>query len=134
MIILERIKCEKYVRVILVDKAKAIIEKYRKEAYMNYVFPVFKLKNTTEARMYKRASRVSASVNKTLKKICEYLKIREKVTWSSARSSFISKMIDEGYHPLQIAEQVGNSPQTIYKHYYTHSDKEKMRQQMNEWI
>ena len=58
-------------------------------------------------------SRVGGKVNKTLQKICDHLGIREKVYWSSARSSFISKMIDEGYHPLQVAEQVGNSPQTI---------------------
>ena len=40
-------------------------------------------------------------------------------------------MIDEGFHPLQVAELAGNSPQTIYRHYYTISDKEKMRNSMN---
>jgi len=41
-------------------------------------------------------------------------------------------MIDEGFHPLQIAELAGNSPQAIYRHYYTISNKEKMKEKMNE--
>ena len=40
-------------------------------------------------------------------------------------------MVDEGYHPLQVAEQVGNSPQTIYKYYYTITNKEEVREGMN---
>ena len=51
--------------------------------------------------------------------------------WSSARASFITRMLDEGYHPFQVAEQAGNSPQTIYKYYYTITNKEQMRQEMN---
>ena len=41
-------------------------------------------------------------------------------------------MIDEGYHPLQVAEQVGNSPQTIYKYYYTITNPEEVREKMNQ--
>lgn len=58
-------------------------------------------------------------------------------TWISniklgaARSSYILKMIDEGYHPLQVAEQAENTPQTIYGYYYTINDKEKMLEEMN---
>lgn len=33
-------------------------------------------------------------------------------------------MIDEFSSPLQVAELAGNSPLTIYRHYYTISDKE----------
>ena len=35
----------------------------------------------------------------------------------AALSSYILKMIDEGYHPLQVAELAGNTPQTIYRYY-----------------
>ena len=113
-------------RVVLIDKAAEIIERYRTESYMNYVFPVFKWKKMDQVHMYATVKRVGNKVNKTLQKICDYLGIREKVYWSSARSSFISKMIDEGYHPLQVAEQVGNSPQTIYKYYYTITNPERL--------
>lgn len=131
MIIYERIKLDRVARVVLIDKAAEIIERYRTESYMNYVFPVFKWKKMDQAHMYATVSRVSCKVNKTLQKICDHLGIREKVYWSSARSSFISKMIDEGYHPLQVAEQVGNSPQTIYKYYYTITNPEEVREKMN---
>lgn len=128
----ERIKCNKRVNVILVDKAKALIEKYKKEAYKDYVFPIFKKEDKPERNKYELVSRLTVRVNKTLHKICQHENIKEKVTWSTARSCFISKLIDEGYHPLQIAEQVGNNPQTIYKYYYINTNKEKMREHMNE--
>lgn len=127
----ERMKCDKMVKIVLVDKARDLIEKYRKESSMNYVFPIFKKRNMTQVQMYGRAKRISAGVNSTLKKVCTKLNINEKVTWSTARSSFISLMVDEGYHPMQIAEQVGNSPNTIYKHYYTNTDCEKVKEHMN---
>lgn len=132
MIVYERIKLDRVARVVLIDKAAEIIERYRTESYMNYVFPVFKWKKMDQAHMYATVKRVGNKVNKTLQKICDYLGIREKIYWSSARSSFISKMIDEGYHPLQVAEQVGNSPQTIYKHYYTITNPEEVREKMND--
>lgn len=131
MIVYERIKLDRVARVLLIDKAAEIIERYRTEGYMNYVFPVFKWKKMDQAHLYATVSRVSCKVNRTLQKICDHLGIREKVYWSSARSSFISKMVDEGYHPLQVAEQVGNSPQTIYKYYYTITNKEEVREGMN---
>jgi hypothetical protein len=99
---------------------------------MNYVFPIFKKCNQSEKNRYELVSRLTVKVNKTLRKICVHQGIREKVTWGTARSCFITKLIDEGYHPLQIAEQVGNNPQTIYKYYYINTNKEKMRKHLNE--
>lgn len=130
----ERIKCNKQVRVVLIDKAKELIKKYRKEAYMNYVFPIFKRHDQSEKHKYELVSRLTVKVNKTLKKICLHQGINEKVTWGTARSSFITKLIDEGYHPLQVAELVGNNPQTIYKYYYINTNKEKMRKHLNELL
>ncbi|MFR9166177.1 MAG: hypothetical protein ACLVKO_08195 [Dysgonomonas sp.] len=81
---------------------------------------------------YDESKQDSDKYNKFLKKACLNLSISKKVTWSCARSGFISKMIDEGYHPSQVAELAGNCPRTIYKYYYTNSDKEKVREHMNE--
>lgn len=132
MIVYERIKIDQFARAILTDKATSIIKKYDHESYMNFVFPIIKKRVMTQEQQYGRVERTVGNVNKTLKKICDHLGIHEHITWSCARSSFISKMVDEGYHPLQIAEQAGNSPQTIYKHYYSITDKEEMRTRMNE--
>lgn len=132
MIIYDRTKYDKQVRVIIIDKAAEIIERYRSEAYMNYVFPTIKRHDPTQTKLYGRVKRINEKVNQTLRKICDHCGIKSRVTWGTARSSYISKMIDEGFHPLQVAEFAGNSPQTIYRHYYTTSDKEKMKEKMNE--
>lgn len=132
MIIYDRTKYDKQARVIVIDKAAEIIERYRSEAYMNYVFPTIKRYNPTQSKLYGRVKRINEKVNETLRKICDHCGIKSRVTWGTARSSYISKMIDEGFHPLQVAELAGNSPQTIYRHYYTISDKEKMKDKMND--
>lgn len=130
-IIYERTKYDKQARVIIIDKAVEIIERYRTEAYMNYVFPTIKRCNPAQPNLYGRVKRINEKINETLRKICDHCGIKSQVTWGTARSSYISKMIDEGFHPLQVAELAGNSPQTIYRHYYTISDKEKMKNKMN---
>lgn len=76
--------------------------------------------------------RINVKVNETLQKICDHCGIKSRVTWGTTRSSYISKMIDEGFHPLQVTEIAGNSPQTIYRHYYTISDKGKIKEKMND--
>ena len=81
--------------------------------------------------MMRRVSWINLSVNKILEKVCEKLEIPRKITWGAARSSFISRMLDEGYTPTQVAEQTGNSPATIYKHYYAITNTEEVRAKMN---
>ena len=132
LIIYDRTKYDKQARVIIIDKAAEIIERYRTEADMNYVFPTIKRCNPTQQKLYGRVKRINEKVNQTLQKICDHYGIKLRITWGTARSSYISKMIDEGFHPLQVAELAGNSPQTIYRHYYTISDKEKMKEKMND--
>lgn len=133
MILYERMKCDKRAQVLLVDKAKIIIDRYQTKYKRSpdYVFPVFTRKHNTELKMYERVKRLSSLVCQLLRKICDESGITEKVIWSSARGSFISRLIDEGYHPLQIAEQTGNSPHTIYKYYYSNTNKKAMRVDMN---
>lgn len=84
-----------------------------------------------QQHMYDRVDNVNLSVRTTLKRICQELGIQERITWYSARGSFISRMIDEGYHPLQIAQQTGNSPSTIYRYYYAVTDREGIEERMN---
>lgn len=106
MIIYDRTKFDIQARVILIDNAVEIIERYRSEAYMNYVFPTIKRCNPTQSKLYGRVKRIGSKVNVTLRKICELSGIDQRITWTSARSSYISKMIDEGFHPLQVAELI----------------------------
>lgn len=131
-IIYERMKFPKQAKPLLIEKEKKIIEKYRGTGFENYVFPVFTHKHKTDMQSTKRISGITTKMTMTLAKACRLQKIKDKLTWYSARSSYISKMIDEGFHPLQVSELAGNSPQTIYRHYYTISYKEKIKDKMNE--
>lgn len=131
-IVYERIKFAKTAKPELLSKAKVIMAKYRGESYGNYVFPVFTHKHTTTQKKTKRVSQISERLSKTLKKACKMLKIKEHITWYSARGSFISKMVDAGNNPYVVAEMAGNSPLTIYKHYYKNTKREEIKQQMED--
>ena len=130
----ERIKTDKVCRVILTEKALALIEKYRELASMDYLFPVFKWRNKSQRQMYDRVKYVNTRVVQTMQKVCAHLGIAHHITWGTARSSFICKMLDEGYHIYQVAEMTGNSPMTIYKHYYGITDRQTIRTGMNSWF
>lgn len=58
------------------------------------------------------------------------LGIPDNITWYSARGSFISKMVDAGNNPYVVAEMAGNSPMTIYKHYYKNTKRDEIKQEM----
>lgn len=55
-------------------------------------------------------------------------KTKEDVKFYSARGTFITRMIDLRVHPIVVAEQRGNSPETIYKHYYKHTKHDEVKQ------
>ncbi len=128
----ERTKYPNKARVILTDKAADLIEKYRNEAYMNYVFPIFKKRAMSASSRMNSVGYANKKANATLKKVCRQIGITQRITWSTARSSSISKMVDKGCPVLQICEQTGNSPATIHKYYYTITNTTAMRHKMNE--
>ena len=91
----------------------------------------FKLKNMPQHKMYTRVNYINHMVADTMQKVCAELGIPHHITWGTARSSFICKMLDEGYHIYQVAEMTGNSPITIYKHYYGITNREKIKSHLN---
>lgn len=131
-IVYERIKFPKTAKPILLKKAKDIMNKYKGMGYENYVFPVFTCKHTTTAKKTTRVKHISSHLSKTLTKACRMLRIKENITWYSARGSFISKMVDAGNNPYVVAEMAGNSPLTIYKHYYKNTKRDEIKKQMEQ--
>ncbi len=133
-IVYERIKFPKTAKPMLLKPGREIMEKYRGKAYANYVFPIFTEKHTTTAKKTSRVRDISKEVAQTLAKACKILRIREHITWYSARGSFISKMVTE-WDAFLVAEMAGNSPLTIAKHYYKntreHEVKNRMEQMFN---
>lgn len=132
MIIYERTKFPKEAEIPFNKKAKTIVEKYKDKCYLNYVLPIFTVKHKTEYQQMKRVKRLQEKVNRTLKKVAKELKLDIEFTWYAARGTFITKMIDEGYHPIAVAKFAGNSPNTIYKHYWDQTHKDDVLQHMNE--
>ncbi len=131
-IVYERIKFPKTAKPILLKKARVIMDKYKGMGYENYVFPVFTHKHTTTAKKTTRVKQLSSLLSKTLTKICRMLHIKDNITWYSARGSFISKMVDAGNNPYVVAEMAGNSPLTIYKHYYKNTKGNEIKKQMEQ--
>ena len=115
-IVYERIKFPKTAKPELLSKAKAIMNKYRGQSYGNYVFPVFTHKHTTTSKKTTRVKQISTRLSQTLTKACKMLRIKENITWYSARGSFISKMVDAGNNPYVVAEMAGNSPRNMAQH------------------
>lgn len=131
-IVYERIKFPKTAKPVLLKKARDILNKYKGTGYGNYVFPVFTRKHTTTAKKTTRVKQLSSRLSQTLTKACRMLRIKENLTWYSARGSFISKMVDAGNNPYVVAEMAGNSPLTIYKHYYKNTKRDEIKMQMEQ--
>lgn len=128
----ERIKFPKKGLVPLNLAARAIIEKYRGQCYGNYVLPIFNHRQKTEDQERGRAKRFREKVNKTLKKVAKMIDCEKEFTWYAARGTFITKMIDDYVHPVAVAKIAGNSPKTIYKHYWEQTDDEGIMKKMNQ--
>lgn len=118
----ERIKFPKKARIKLNDKARAIIDRYKDKCFDNYMLPIFTHKHTTETKQRCRLKKLCFKVNLALRKLQKIIKYKEKITWYSARGTFITEMIAADIHPVVVAEMAGNSPNTIYKHYYKNTD------------
>lgn len=129
-IVYERIKFPKTAVPLLIPQSRALLRKYKGTGYGNYVFPVFTRKHTDSVKRNTRVHDFSKLVSRTLSKACRILKIKEYVTWYSARGSFISRMVDDGNSPYAVAEMAGNSPITIWKNYYKNTEREKLAERM----
>jgi site-specific recombinase XerD len=126
----ERIKFPKESIMPFNNKAKAIVEKYRDKCCDDYVLPLFTHKHTTEEKQRNRLRGVQVNMSETLKKVSKKLRCQE-FGWYAARGTFITKMLDEGFHPIAVAEFAGNSPKTIYEHYWKQTKHEDVLASMN---
>lgn len=120
----ERIKFPKTARMKFNAKAQEIVDRYKDKCYGDYLLPIFSHKHQTEAQQRGRLKRLCEKVNKTLKKVKTLIKYKGELTWYSARGTFISMMIDHNIHPIVVAQMAGNSPNTIYKHYFKNTKEE----------
>lgn len=122
-----RHKCDKTAYPEFLYQAQEIIEKYKEKTYADYVLPVFNEKQQTEKQKRMKVERITANVNKTLRKIAGILNVTEDVTWYSARGTYITDMINKNMNAYEIADQAGNTVEIIQKHYYRIPNKKEFR-------
>lgn len=134
MLIYERMKTPKKAQMVLTDKAKRIINKYKKHSYDNFVFPVFSEKHQTEQSKRSRIDYTERKVNNILERVRGMVMYKGKITWYSARGTFITKMDEAGFSALTIAEFAGNSVQAIQKHYFKNTNRDEVRRTINNLI
>lgn len=134
MLIYERMKTRKQAKMVLTDKALAIINKYKDKSYGNFVFPIFQAKHMTEKQKDSRVAFIQKKVNLILERVRGMVMYKEKITWYSARGTFITKMDEAGFSTLTIAEFAGNSVQAIQKHYFKNTKQDEIRKTINNLI
>ncbi|MDL2320183.1 hypothetical protein LJC45_03520 [Alistipes sp. OttesenSCG-928-B03] len=121
----ERNKFPKRGKPPINEKAWAIINDFKSESYGDYLLPIILAKHKTEKQMQNRMANLCVGVNATLEKVAKIIGVK-KFTWYAARGTFISRMLDLGCTPVEVAEMAGNSPNTIYKYYYKNTKPEDM--------
>lgn len=134
MLIYERMKTRKQAKMVLTDKALNIINKYKAKSYGNFVFPIFQEKHATEKQRDSRIASIQRKVNAVLDRVRGMIMFKDKITWYSARGTFITKMDEAGFSTLTIAEFAGNSVQAIQKHYFKNTKRDEIRRTINNII
>ena len=134
MLVYERIKFPKTARMPFTDKAMAVINKYKSKSFGNFIFPILLEKHVTEKQRDSRIDSIERKVNAVLERVRGMVMYKDKITWYSARGTFITRMIDMGYPPAVVAEFAGNSPMTIFRNYWKNTKPEEIRQSINKFI
>jgi len=124
----QRMKTGRLAKPYFIPKAQAIADKYKDQCFGEYVLPILKENYMDHMQRKRRIAYIEQHVNKTLKRVAKLIGTKEDIKFYSARGTFITRMIDLGVHPIVVAEQSGNSPETIYKHYYKHTKHDEVKQ------
>lgn len=126
-----RQKCDKVGNPALLPQALEIIERYSKDTYTNYVFPIFNHKQQTELQKRQKVERMTSKVNATLRKVCAILDITDKITWYSSRGSYATNAIDADINPHTVADQAGNSVKVIEQYYFKVTNRRGMLEKIS---
>jgi site-specific recombinase XerD len=109
-LIYERQKTHGMINLVMLDEAKAIIEKYA--TYQNragYLFPILDNRvHITPMQKFNRVRKLCFQLNKELHKIAAKLKIKEDVTTYVARHSFATVLKKSGVNIGIISQALGH--------------------------
>ena len=109
-LIYERQKTHGMINLVMLDEAKAIIERYAKyRERAGYLFPILDNRvHITPMQKFNRVRKLCTQLNKELHKIAANLKIKEDVTTYVARHSFATVLKKSGVNIGIISQALGH--------------------------
>lgn len=99
------------------SSAQKIIDRYQDKCHPNYVLPIFSAKHKTDEQRRGCIERLGLKINRTLAKVCKHIKLRKKITLSSAEAVFIARLIEAGISLDYVARNTGHNIDYIRKHF-----------------
>ena len=127
-LIYERQKTHGMINLVMLDEAKAIIEKYA--TYQNragYLFPILDNRvHVTPMQKFNRVRKLCTQLNKELHKIAANLKVKEDVTTYVARHSFATVLKKSGVNIGIISQALGHQDIKTTQIYLSKFDDEQV--------
>lgn len=107
-IVYEKASNETEICIPLTSVAQEIIDRYKGRCFSHFLLPVLSPKYEVGQDQKDRTRRFFDQVNRTLIKVTNEIGHSSRITWTSARKAFVSKMLHLGYHPREIVRYTGN--------------------------
>lgn len=113
-----RTKTHKPLNIILIEKAKQILQTYKKQKTDKYIFPIYSENvHITAQQKANRLHKILQQVNEDLKKIAHECGINEKLTTYVARHSVATILKRKGVSTTVISELLGHETEEITQTY-----------------
>ena len=127
-LIYERQKTHGYINLVMLDEAKAIIEKYATyQKHAGYLFPILDNRvHITPMQKFNRVRKLCCQLNKELHKIAVKLEIKEEVTTYVARHSFATVLKKSGVNIGIISQALGHQDIKTTQIYLSKFDDEQV--------
>ena len=116
----ERTGCSGTARIPLNKYAKAILRKYRKDGFGDYLLPVFTHKHLSSEQQQGRIKRITEQTNGLMKEIARKLQLECELTLGMTRRIFIEHMLACRMPLETIAEVTGCTFDTIIRYLEKH--------------
>lgn len=127
-LIYERQKTHGMINLVMLDEAKAIIDRYTTyQKRAGYLFPILdNQKHITPMQKFNRVRKLCCQLNKELHKITAKLKIKEDVTTYVARHSFATVLKKSGVNIGIISQALGHQDIKTTQIYLSEFDNEQV--------
>jgi len=127
-LIYERQKTHGIINLVMLDDAKAIIDRYTTyQKHAGYLFPILdNRKHITPMQKFNRVRKLCTQLNKELHKIAANLKIKEDVTTYVARHSFATVLKKSGVNIGIISQALGHQDIKTTQVYLAQFDDEQV--------